>query len=163
MDIKELHDACRDAGINMRDEDSGDCYSIALELVFKSDYFHEQHIDWIADELVGRTEDKHMLACRERWSRDMGEVHKNLEGLDMLAVRNSDMLKITYASSLMYRISNIGEIVVQAISSRAEEYVDKYIDEWWADVQSYAGDMEAGAEEDYYYEQYRDRQMEERE
>ena len=158
MDTKTLHDACRDAGINMRDEDSGDAHHIAMELVFRDEDFRELHVEWLADALLARnpsTSEKH---DRDRWSGTMVTAYSEH---DMLSTpRMTDRLVDTYACSFAYSMGAIGRIVFDAVREAAEKYVDKHIDEWWADVQSYAGDMEAGAEEDWAYEQWRDRQME---
>lgn len=163
MDTKTFYDALLEANINIRDEDSGDGHAIAMELVMGDDQeMIELYVDWLADAFCGRDQsdaDKMYMGHVVKGIRD---AYKDKEKLDTRLIRNSEMLSTTYMKSFCYNIESVGSAVYCIIRERAEKYVDEMLDEWWADMQSYAGDMEAGAREDWEYEQYRDRMMEER-
>ena len=167
MDTKELFDWASDAGLNFEDSDPSDAVSVWAEQILNDpEWLTDLWLDALADQfytLAGDNTDegKEMKEGRERVLKHIGKFARDLDFLP--ACRTSERLMSCYATSVAYSAIQVGEAVGLAVKAYVEKYVEENAQEWWGDVCAYHHDMMAGQYEDYQYEQWKDRQLEDRE
>jgi len=155
MDTKSLHDWANDAGINMRDSEGYyDAQAVWVDAIMQSpEHLMDFWSDWMYD-------DQESIV---RMLTYMGKADSDLMDISTKpSFRNNDCLVHPYANGAMMSSSCAGEELRRTIRKGLTAYTEEMAEEWWADVQGYAGDMEEGAREDYEYARYKDRQLEER-
>lgn len=152
MDTKNLHDWADEADLNLRDSEGYyDAQAVWIDAIMQhpeslADFWADWCFDSPADivDMLGK----------------MGRADSDLQF--MISGRNTDNLTASYAQSAVQNNCFAGECLRRMVRRGLTKYVEKMAEEWWEDVLGYAADMQEGAREDYLYEQYRDRQLEDR-
>jgi hypothetical protein len=150
-DTKTLYDWANEAKLDFKDEDGyHDACQVWIDAWMQSpEDLQDYWLDWIIEDMG-----------KAKLTLDyMGKAHDDSE---YISSRRDSALTPVYACSLTQNLAFFGKGLYQIILTQMSAYVEERAEEWWADCVGYAGDMEAGAREDWEYENYRDRKLEER-
>ena len=151
MDIKTLFDSAVAAGIDFNHDDvQGDCIEPWISACLGSADFMESYLGDFLCELT--TEDN---------IRDISRHTKTaLFDADQLQGYAGRRFTLTglIASTLSDHCEAIGRLVVQTLQIEAKKVVEKHLDDWYQDCQSYYLDMEEGRHEDYEIKRYKEAQ-----
>jgi hypothetical protein len=165
MDTKTLHDLALDAKIDLRNEDSyHDCVAVWIDEVFRDpkELLDDIWLDALAEIQRSKNETSVNSDTRERLFRDMESCHTDLNRMEN---SNSPMINSCYATSYGFRTMNVGETLFFTIRKYVIKYVEERAEDWFGDVQGYAGDMEEAMADDAAdsrYEDRKDRMLDER-
>ena len=156
MDTKILHDWAVEAGLNLRDEDGyQDAIQVWIDAAMASpEDLYEYYADWMVDK------EREMLMLK--W---LGKAYTDQQRLSERSTASISDYQRTIASGLTQHLAFCAGDLMTMILTGLTKHVEMNADEWWADVQGYAGDMESAMSEDYadhMYEQRKDRMLEER-
>jgi hypothetical protein len=139
MDIKSLHDAAMEGGINLDNEDSWkDCEQVWLEACLCNQEFMTEYLGDFLCELT--TQDN--IATLARW---MGSVAHDRE-----FIASGDCIPgliDAYAQSLGMYQANIGTLVATVAERECRAVVKQHLHDWFADVRGYHLDMQRELEE----------------
>ena len=159
MDTKALYDLANEADIGFQHDDGyHDATQVWIDGYFdKPEYLVDLWIDALADLCDEKNKDKLATAMK-----DFGYVHSKV---DMLVenARLSTGCALSFSTSLNSAQAHLGSDIYLAVRKFVGEFVAENAEEWWSDCVSYHSDMNDGAKEDWLYEAYRDRMLEERE
>ena len=151
MDIKTLFDAAVDAGINFRQDDvQDDCIDPWVIACLKSADFMESYLGDFLCELTTEENIKDI-------SRHTTTALFDADQLQGYAGRRFTLTGLI-ASTLSDHCEAIGRLVVQTLQIEAKKVVEKHLDDWYQDCQSYYLDMEEGRHEDYEIKRYKEAQ-----
>jgi hypothetical protein len=166
MDTKSLMEAAVTARLNLRDEDLyQDLAEVAIDAIWSdSEYLSELTIDILCDKpdgvkemLVDMNKERHSLESLRDSARFYGQAP---------AISESTFKCIQSQASMasMYD-REIGKVFSRIIVAGVIAHVEKNVEDWAADIQSYCGDMEEAMMEDAAdarMEDRRDRELDER-
>ena len=161
MDTKKLHDLLIEDGFNLKNYESNeweDAANVWIGHILKTP---TELMDFWLDSLA-ELHDTEKAELLHRLLKQVGRVHEDVEYLKREGKYGHNGLIMAYSNSLSQNGSMLGNEVYKAIAAGAEAYVNKMAQDWFADVLGYAADMEEGAREDYEYERYKERQLDER-
>lgn len=164
MDTKSLYDWASEAGLKF-DGEYDDAVTVWQKALYNDESFLEDNLlDAIAEVLFPPmpSEDREdtMIAQRTRFFARLGS---GINDVTHLTGRFNDRMNACYATSLAFNATQTGEELILTLKAWIDAYVEKYADEWWNECIGYHNDMEEGQREDYEYERWKDRQLEERE
>ena len=151
MDIKQLHDAAIDAGVDFKDDyGHHDCIDVWTRLVLSdADYMADLFMDF----MCALAEEENRL----QFDSLIKGTAKAIANRDCLSVNDHPQIITAYAQSMCINLENVGDIVIDVLLAEAEKYVKKYAEEWFSDVTGYHHDMMESQKEDYLYEQSKER------
>ncbi len=159
MDTKLLHDLLIDDGFNLKNYDHSEWEDAAGVW---TEYCMTQP-SWLMDfwlDALAELHDKKNAPILERTLAEVGAVHEQLTGLNKRAGIH-DGLTLSSASGTSLRTSHLGSSIYEAIQKGAVVYIQSQAPDWFIDVMGYASDMQEGAREDWEYENYKQRQLDE--
>ena len=153
MDTKTLHDWAVEAGLNLRDEDGyQDAIQVWIDAAMASpESLYEYYADWMVDK------EREMMMLK--W---IGRAYVDQQRLSERGTASMADYQRTIASGLTQHLAFCAGDMMTMVLEGLTKHVNDNADDWWAEVQSYAGDMEEGQREDFEYEQRKDRMLEER-
>ncbi len=155
MDTYSLYYWANEAGLNFKDDDGySDAISVWVDRAMQSpEHLDECWIDFVVDKPKQITE----------FLTEIGKADHDLQFMaHSRSTRGSDSLQFAYANSAIGNASRAAEHLRRAIREGLQKYVETYADEWWRDCVGYHSDMMEGRYEDHKYQEYKDRQLEER-
>lgn len=153
MDTKSLYDWASEADLDFKNDDHHDAAAVWVDAIMESP---EDLMDFWADWMYEKPERiTDML-------KHLGKAHDDANKIQTRSIRDNNMLISTFSSSLTLNLAWAGKAVLDSVREGLTKYVEDNADDWWSDVCGYAGDMLEGQYEDYKYEQWKDRQLEER-
>jgi len=160
MDTKTLYDWANEAGLNMKSEDSSDAIQVWIDrLMADQGWLADIWLDFLVEMMENK--DGHGESEYSRFVTSLGSAHRYTESVLSSGRQGAEYVG-TSVVGLSMHFAHMGEHIYRAMLKGATKLVEDNADEWWGDVAAYHYEMEAGQYEDYMYEQYRDRQLDER-
>jgi hypothetical protein len=164
MDTKTLYDWAAEAGLTFDTDDSSDAITVWISAMLSdSEVMEDYWLDALADmfHVLKDSDDQTPVARRDRMFDHVGRFASDLESLERRYT--SDRVTSCYGTSLAYHAIQVGEEISLALLAWVTKHVEENADDWWGEVIGYHSDMMEGQYEDYRYEQWKDRQLEDRE
>ncbi len=161
MDTKQLHDLLIEDGFNLKNYDHSEWEDAAGVW---TEYCMTQP-SWLMDfwlDALAELHDAKRVEPLHRLLSQVGKVHADVNYLKGESKHGHTGLLMAYGNSLTQNNAMLGGEVYKAIQEGAVVYIQSQAPDWFIDVMGYAADMEEGAREDYEYERYKERQLEER-
>ena len=157
MDTKQLLEVLEDNNIALDPDDLGDAESAWIEAMIKSwDDFQDTWLDYA--EAISDEDLKKMHKYLADSDHDLEYVGASLWGSGI-----SRTTSHVFSEAFHMYLSRAALILVNNHRAQVEKLVEDMSDTWMGDCIGLKSDYEEGAREDYEYENYRDRQLEERE
>ena len=155
MDTKTLYDWADEAGLDFTTEDPHDAIGVWQDkLCLDTDFLEDNWLDALAEviwpplPIEGREDTE--KERRERMMMHTQNMCQNLMSLNSSPRSRLDMVTSCFATSLSFSAMQVGEQIGLALKKFCDDYVERYAEEWWADVCGYHYDMEQARKEDYY-------------